>query len=116
MKFINFAVVKLAVCLASGIFIAAIFPTTSFPLLKYMVFCVLLLCLIWFIERRRLEQGVFFGLLTYFTFFVLGYSSYQMRDPAYQDRHYSHFYTENNASLLHLKIREVLKPNQRHHK
>ncbi len=116
MKFINFAVVKLAVCLAGGISIAAIFPTNSFPLLKCLVICVSILFLVWFLERRKLKQGMLFGLLTYITFFVLGYGSYQLRDPAYQNRHYSHFYTENKTSLIQLKIRGVLKPNLRQHK
>jgi len=116
MKFINFAVVKLAVCLTGGIVIATIFSTTSFPLFKCLVVCISLLFLIWFLERRKLQQGILFGLLTYMTFFVFGYGSYQLRDPVYQNRHYSHFYTENNVSLIQLKIREVLKPNRRHHK
>ncbi|MCZ6594696.1 MAG: ComEC/Rec2 family competence protein [Bacteroidetes bacterium] len=116
MKFINFAVVKLAVCLAGGIVIATIFPITSFPLFKCLVVCVSLLFLVWFLERRKLQQGILFGLLTYMTIFIFGYGSYQLRDPAHQNRHYSHFYTENNASLIQLKIREVLKPNRRHHK
>lgn len=116
MKFINFAVVKLAVCLAGGIVIATIFPITSFPLFKCLLVCVSLLFLVWFLERRKLQQGILFGLLTYMTIFIFGYGSYQLRDPAHQNRHYSHFYTENNASLIQLKIREVLKPNRRHHK
>lgn len=116
MKFINFAVVKLAVCLAGGIVIATIFPITSFPLFKCLLVCVSLLFVVWFLERRKLQQGILFGLLTYMTIFVFGYGSYQLRDPAHQNRHYSHFYTENNASLIQLKIREVLKPNRRHHK
>ncbi|RLD29964.1 MAG: hypothetical protein DRI70_01760 [Bacteroidetes bacterium] len=116
MKFINFTVVKLAVYLAGGIFIAAIFPTNSFPLLKCLVICVSILFLVWFLERRKLKQGMLFGLLTYITFFLLGYGSYQLRDPAYQNRHYTHFYTENKTSLIQLKIRGVLKPNQRQHK
>lgn len=116
MKFINFAVVKLAVCLAGGIVIATIFPITSFPLFKCLLVCVSLLFLVWFFERRKLQQGILFGLLTYMTIFIFGYGSYQLRDPAHQNRHYSHFYTENNASLIQLKIREVLKPNRRHHK
>lgn len=116
MKFINFAVVKLAVCLAGGIVIATIFPITSFPLFKCLLVCVSLLFVVWFLERRKLQQGILFGLLTYMTIFVFSYGSYQLRDPAHQNRHYSHFYTENNASLIQLKIREVLKPNRRHHK
>jgi len=116
MKFINFAVVKLAVCLAGGIFIAAIFPAKSFPLLKCLVICVSILFLVWFLERRKLQQGILFGVLTYITFFVLGYGSYLLQDPAYQNKHYSHFYTENKTSIVQLKIREVLKPNQRQHK
>ena len=116
MKFINFAVVKLAVCLAGGIVIATIFPITSFPLFKCLLVCVSLLFVVWFLERRKLQQGILFGLLTYMTIFIFGYGSYQLRDPAHQNRHYSHFYTENNASLIQLKIREVLKPNRRHHK
>lgn len=116
MKFINFAVVKLAVCLAGGIVIATIFPITSFPLFKCLLVCVSLLFVVWFFERRKLQQGILFGLLTYMTIFIFGYGSYQLRDPAHQNRYYSHFYTENNASLIQLKIREVLKPNRRHHK
>jgi competence protein ComEC len=116
MKFINFAVVKFAVSLAGGIFIASIFPIISFPFLKCLIVCVLLLFLVWFLEQRKLQQGILFGLLTYITFFVLGYGSYLLRDPVYQNKNYSHFYSENNTSLIQLKIREVLKPNQRQRK
>ena len=122
MKFINLTVLRLAGSMTAGI-VAAYFsseiqrPITFAPIFLIILgFIPLLLLLIWLWERRKLQQGIFFGILTYSCFFILGYSNYQLRKPEYQNKHYSHLSHSNNSQFIQLKITEILSENSYNHK
>lgn len=117
MKFINFTVVRLAGCLTAGIVLAYFVPEAWKPLAKPSVFfliltpVVLALFITWLLERSRLRQGIFFGALTYFCFFLIGFSNYQLRSPEHHKRHFVHFSSSTDCQLIQLKITEVLSEN-----
>lgn len=116
MKFINFIVIKLSGCLAAGIIASHYFPSLSSIILKMGLPGLALLLIVWRWERRKLQPGPWFGLLTYFLFFVIGYVSYQIRNPDYQKNHYSHSEIPVISTTLQVKIREVLKPDRSRNK
>lgn len=116
MKFINFAVVKFAICLTLGIVTGHYFPSFGF-FFQVMLPLVLLLGLLWWFQRKALVPSIFFGLLSYCCFFSLGYFNYQQRLPLYTTSHYSTHLTEaETPQLLQLKIAEILKPDTFNHK
>ena len=118
MRFINFAIVKLSVFLTLGILSAYFLPTSTL-ILPFLLLSFLLLFSIWFLERKRLQKWIYFGILTYLIFFGIGFGSYQLQLPEFQDEHYSHVLSGKNTSetsLLSLKIMEVLKPDRYNHK
>jgi len=109
MKFINFAVVKFSLFLILGIVVAYFFPIFNF--LFILLFCLTLLVITWIFARNQLVQSVFFGIVTYATFFSVGYFNYQIRLPKFQKSHYSYFISEEKEEILQIKIVEVLKPD-----
>ncbi len=118
MRFINFAVVKFSVFLTLGILSAYFFPTTIFSL-PLVLSSFILLFIVWFLERKRLQKSIFFGVLSYLIFFGIGFACYQLQLPKFQDEHYSHVLSKGDTSetsLLSLKITEVLKPDRYNHK
>ncbi|WP_339695999.1 ComEC/Rec2 family competence protein [uncultured Marixanthomonas sp.] len=118
MKFINFAIVKFSVFLTLGILSAYLVPTNTF-LLPFLLFGFLFLFVIWVVERKRLQKSIFFGIFTYLIFFGIGFASYQLQLPKFQNEHYSHILSDKNTSktsLLSLKITEVLKPDRYNNK
>ncbi len=116
MKFINFAVVKFSICLVAGILAAYFFPSVSLSFLKIALASLWILLVLWIVERRKLQLGVFFGIVTYACFFTLGFANYQLRQPQYQTQHFAHLYEADASEVLQLKITEVLKPDRFYHK
>lgn len=111
MKFINFIIVRLSICLALGIS-SAHYITLQF---RYILFCfglvLVSLFLVWVTERRRLLQGWFFGLLVYLTFFFMGMLNYSLQMPDLRSSYYGNFVGENKTAVLVVKIKEVLRPS-----
>ena len=110
MKFVNFAVVKFSFLLTLGILVAYFSQTTSNLWFYVFGIAIILLFVSWLIARKQLFQDVYFGLLTYLCFFLLGVVSYQIRLPEFQKTHYSQSITPNSEdNFFQLKIKEVLK-------
>lgn len=110
MRFINFTIVKLALFLVSGILCAHIKP--EWPFLAILPFFVILLVIFWFSSRKQVFQNMYFGIATYFSFFLVGAANYQIRLPYYQSEHYIHSLPNSESNLVTLKITEVLKPDR----
>jgi len=116
MKFINFAVVKFAICLTLGIVTAHYFASFNF-FFQVLLPLILLLGLLWWFQRKALVPSILFGMLSYCCFFSLGYFNYQQRLPSYTTTHYSNHLTEaETPKRLQLKIAEILKPDTFNHK
>lgn len=111
MKFINFAVVKFAIFLVLGILMAYFWPIDFF-LLPFLFLLLLLVVLLWYRARKQLFQDALFGVATYLCFFILGYTSYQIRLPRFQPNHFSHVVPENEPATLQLKIVKTIKPDK----
>ena len=122
MKFINLIVVRFAGSLTAGIVTAYFVPEAWKPIASAAIFfliltvIVLALFLNWFWGRHKLQQGIFFGSITYLCFFLIGFSNYQLRSPEYQKLHYVHFQSPASVQLIQLKITEVLSENRFNHR
>ena len=122
MKFINLAIIRLAGSLTAGIVVAYFSSEVYTVITSASQFFIILgtillvLFLVWFWERNKLRQGILFGILTYLSFFVIGFANYQLHRPAYQKQHYSLVHSPPGAHLIQLKITEVLSENQFNHR
>ena len=121
MKFINFAIIKFSVFLTFGILTAYSFPKFEINPFPILLSCFALLFITWRFSKRKLIQTIYFGTTAYVCFFVIGFVNYQLRQP---DQQPNHFFNEliasegNNAkaTLIQLRITEVLKPDTYNYK
>ena len=110
MPFVNYLVIRFSILTSLGI-VAAHYATPESALpLKIPIMLFGLLFILWISARNQLHQNIFFGLISYLTFFAIGYSNYQSRLPAFQLKHYSNIFSETASNMLQLKITDVLKP------
>lgn len=111
MKFINFTIIKLSICLVFGIVMAYLLQGNLFFGFWGLLICLPILFILWLSARKQLVPTIYFGLLTFLCFIFLGSFIYQLKLPQFQQHHYSHILTENDNQLLKIKITEILKPN-----
>ena len=111
MKFINFAIVRFSIFLTIGILFSHFFPISTL-LLPYTIALILGVLIMWFWTRRQLIQTVYFGIAIYICFFAIGFISYQLRQPDFQSKHYSHNISSDALVLHQLKIIEPIKPDK----
>lgn len=110
MKFVNYAIVRFSLFLTLGILAAFHFPLHSF-MGMYIIFALLIVAIFGFFAKRHFTQKVYFGISVYVFFFLLGFASYQLRQPDFQKNHYSHYVATEENQLIQLKIIESLKPD-----
>ncbi|MBV1922999.1 MAG: competence protein ComEC family protein [Flavobacteriaceae bacterium] len=117
MKFINFTIVKLSIFFSLGILIAYSFQESTISYFEPLLICLLVLGVSWFFARKQLFQTVYFGILSYSCFFLLGCFSFQKQLPDFQKNHYIHEIKNDSETIqtlqvIEIKIKEVLKPDR----
>ncbi len=117
MRFINFSIVKFSIFVSFGIFTSRVYSENSFLLFSVLILFLGLLIFVWLLARKQLFQNIFFGVITYNCFFLVGYINYQLRLPTFQQSHYSNkLYKKTNSksgtNIVQLKIKETLKPDK----
>lgn len=118
MKLLNFAIIKLTLCLIIGILLAHYFDTPFVYSLALTATLILALAAFLVGEKKRLVKSFGFGLLTIFTFIGLGNLSYQLHDQSSFKNHYTQHIDPANDTIktLYFQVREVLKPSVYHDK
>ena len=111
MKFVNYLVIRFSILTSLGIVAAHFSIFRSIFLLEITILLVIVLFILWFLTRKQLYQNTFFGMVTYASFFAIGYFNYQIQLPSFQPKHYSHISSEKAAKLFQLKITDLLKPD-----
>lgn len=109
MKLLAFIPIRLTLLLILGILIGRFIPIYPATLLLLTIALFLLLTVIYIVGKRT--TTLLFGVVAALTVISLGAYSYTMAQPINNKDHYSTLDIGDNV-LLHLKIREVLKPNQ----
>ena len=118
MKLLNFALIKITLCLIIGILFAHyfnfpigyIFPITLTGILG--LFALLL------VEKGHLVKTFGFGMLTFLTFTGIGILTYQLHDQKEFKQHYLQYIDPSKAPIetITFRIREVLKPGVNYEK
>lgn len=118
MKLLNFALIKITLCLIAGIVFAYYFELQI--KVSLAAFSVLLIGLLGFLiaEKGHLVKSIGFGLLTLLTFFVIGMLTYQLHNQKTFETHYTQHLdpTKDSIETITFRIREVLKPGAYHDK
>jgi competence protein ComEC len=109
-KFINYLIIRFSILTTLGI-VAGHFSTfQSIFFLKATVILVVALLILWLLTRNQLYQNSVYGIVSYMSFFTIGYCNYQIQLPLFQPNHYSHISSEKTTDFFQLKITDILKP------
>ena len=111
MRYTNFAVISFSLFLTLGVLTASAIMIPFKIAIYGLIGCGLLFIFFWIKARGELVQNSFFGIFTYLMFFFIGVVDFQLHDPQNKSRHFSHFTSNENHSLIELRIVELLKSN-----
>ncbi|WP_179343724.1 ComEC/Rec2 family competence protein [Winogradskyella ursingii] len=112
MKLLNFTIIKLCLCLVSGILIGHYFVLDFNLILSITIGLTTLVGLLWFFRRSKIDKNIAFGLLAYIVMTCIGAVVYNIQDETLSKNHYSNIEAFSNRSQhITFKIRERLKPD-----
>lgn len=118
MKLLDFALIKITLCLIAGILFA---HYTNFPKGHTLLITFSFILSLWAvlkIENKRLVKSLGFSILTFFTFIAIGSLTYQWHDQ----KDFKHHYAQrkdlklDSIKTVTFQIREVLKPGTNYEK
>lgn len=116
-SYVNFSVVRFAICLAVGIIagywveLSATFTIAATTLFISLSALLVLLCITWRWNKQHLEPTPVFGILVCLLFVLLGFTNYSLRLPSAQKNHFTQLALSSESNLIQLKITETLKPD-----
>ena len=118
MKLLNFAIIKITLCLVLGIVLAHYFEITVKYALSATLIFILSLFLFLVYEKGRLVKSLGFGVLTFLTFIGIGVLTYQLHDQKEFNQHYTQHIDSSKDSIetITFRIREVIKPGSNYDK
>ncbi|WP_194768149.1 ComEC/Rec2 family competence protein [Tamlana sp. I1] len=118
MKLLNFAVIKLTVCLILGIILSYYFEISLYIALSLSALCSTFLLLFLILAKKQFKETVWFGLTAYATLISIGILTTSAHNQQNFKNHYSYFISSNNKALstITFRVREVLKPGTYHDK
>ena len=118
MRALNFNVIKLTFCLVLGILIGHYFKIPFQIVLSFSVLCLLLLSIVYLINKKSTERTSYFGLTAFFTFVCIGITTYTFQNPKSHGLYYANQIEINPNSSYNIKfrVREIMKPTSFHDK
>lgn len=110
MKWFDFLITKLTICIIIGIVIGYYFPISISKTLSIFCLSFLLLCIQLFVSKKKLLPSIWFGIFTYTTSICIGILIENVHQERNFENHYSHFVSkESKAVNSTIRISEVLK-------
>ncbi|MFC4095141.1 ComEC/Rec2 family competence protein [Euzebyella saccharophila] len=106
MRLLKSIPIKLTFFLIIGILLGDIIQPAIIPTILIVAISLVVL---WILFRIHKTASVSFGILACLTACGIGILAISMAHPINQPNHYTHF-SKGDAQILHLKVREVLKP------
>ncbi|WP_100614195.1 ComEC/Rec2 family competence protein [Confluentibacter citreus] len=112
MKLLNFAIIKLTICLIIGILVGYFFEWpliwTSYIIIGLLIF----LFLSFIISKKQFLKTIWFGLLAFLTMIFIGILTINVHNEKNFSNHYKHFTSENDSlKTITFRVKEVLKSN-----
>lgn len=118
MKLLDFPFIRFTLFLIVGIVIASFFYIPLDYALYSCLGFILLLLLIYLLEKNQFKKTIWFGIVSYLIVICIGILAVNVNNQRLYSSHYSNDISfENNSSrLIQFRIREVLKPTTFHDK
>jgi len=112
MKLLNFAIIKLTICLIIGILIGYFFAWPFRWSLYVTITLLILLFLSFIIAKRQFLKTIWFGLLAFIIMIFIGILTINIHNEKNFSNHYTHFTSENDSlKTITFRVKEVLKSN-----
>ncbi|MFD1016405.1 ComEC/Rec2 family competence protein [Winogradskyella rapida] len=111
MKLLNFTVIKLTLCLVTGILVAHYFTLDTDLILYISIGLTLSLLVYNFLISKLIYSPITFGTLSYCCMLSLGVTSYHIQDEKRHPSHYSHLEPSDTPETLVFQIKARLKPD-----
>lgn len=110
MKLLNFAIIKLTLCLVAGIIIGALFNVSLNLSLELTVGFFILLFIVLLTSKNQFQKTIWFGVLAFIATIFIGILTYNFHKQNNFKNHYTHSVTENDSiRTISFKVTEVLK-------
>ncbi|WMI64239.1 ComEC/Rec2 family competence protein [Aestuariibaculum sp. YM273] len=111
MKILNFTIIKLTLCLITGIIIGYSY-NFSVNLSLYLVIVLLsLLAVSYGISKKQIVKTIWFGLFSYLSMISIGILAVVLHNPCNFNNHYTKKLQLDATSTITFRVQEVLKPN-----
>jgi competence protein ComEC len=113
MKILNFTIIKLTICLITGILIGYYISIPLNILLYSSAGLFSLLSITYFHGKKQFYQTIWFGVLAFILMISTGALIVNLHHEKQSQKHYTQYILdkEQNRNLITLRIREVLKSN-----
>lgn len=113
MQLLNFNVIKITLCLITGIYVGYICHVSLDFTVYATGFFFAFLFIAYFIARKQFEQKIWFGSLVFTVMFFIGILTVTIHDIKNDSNHYTNLTSLNNTSskVITFRIRNVLKSN-----
>ncbi|HLV15662.1 MAG TPA: ComEC/Rec2 family competence protein [Xanthomarina sp.] len=118
MKLLDFTLIKLTILLVTGILLPHFFPISLSASVKITGILLIILSVVYFHSKPKLNKTIWFGLTAYVTTVALGILIVNIHNPKNHLNHYTNspaFITDSTLTVT-LKISNILKPNKFNHR
>ncbi|MDN3666051.1 ComEC/Rec2 family competence protein [Algibacter miyuki] len=114
MKLLNFTIIKLTICLITGILIGWFFTTPLNISLWLTGTSLLSLFITYSVARKQFISTVWFGLIAFISMISVGILTTNIHNEKNFSKHFTHYVLDEKETLetVTFRIREVLKPNR----
>ncbi|APY10214.1 competence protein [Seonamhaeicola sp. S2-3] len=118
MQLLNFTIIKLTVCLITGIIIGYFIDIPLQTSLFLTLSLFLILAVSFFIAKNQFTKTIWFGIISFLSMISVGVLTTNFHNEINFSSHYSHYISEDKDSsqTISFRIREVLKPGNYYNK
>ena len=118
MKLLNFTIIKLTLCLITGILIGYLFPISLKTAFSISGLLTLLLVAVFFVLKQSISSSYWFGTFAFLCMISFGLLNTSLHDDKQFSNHYTNvltFQDSTNATIT-FRVHEILKPSNYHNK
>jgi len=118
MKLLNFAIIKLSICLIIGILIGYLFPINLKNVLYILGFSLLIFGISFFALKNSYKYIFWFGICSYLCMISIGILNIRLHDATKFKSHFTNqiILTDSIRHTITFRIREILKSSVYHEK
>ncbi|MGJ8548711.1 ComEC/Rec2 family competence protein [Winogradskyella wichelsiae] len=111
MKLLNFTIIKLTICLISGILLAHYLKPNFHIIWCLSIVLAAFIGIYTYIIKTKISCSPIFGALVYLCMIGIGIIAYSFQDERLQSNHYTHYTSDGNYNNFIFQIKERLKPD-----